>query len=137
MEQEKTSGKVLFESLSEQFRLIVPKKALRVLLVAVTAVLLLGVLVGIVSGSLAIARCGTSRSVEAGEAKPAAAVQAEKPSRPEPGLSSDTVMVKKPTEAPPTEIPTAAPEITPAPMETPAPEETAAVGEDTQESDTT
>ena len=100
-QQEKTSGKVLFETLREQFKKIVPKKPLRVLLAAVTVVLLLGLVIGIVSGSLAIARCGTGRRSEAG-AEPVANVQ---PARPDPGFSNDTVVVNHPTEPDPTEIP--------------------------------
>ena len=73
-EQEKTSGKVLVESLREQFKRIIPQKTLRVLLSAVTIVLLVGLLIGIVSGCLAIARCGTGRTVEAG-AEPVANVK--------------------------------------------------------------
>ena len=99
-QQEKTTGKVLFESLREQFKKIVPKKPMRVLLSAVTVVLLLGLVIGIVSGSLAIARCGTGRVIEAG-AEPAANVQ---PARPDPGFSNDTVVVSHPTVPDATEI---------------------------------
>ncbi|MBQ6235596.1 MAG: peptidoglycan-binding protein [Clostridia bacterium] len=119
-QQEKTSGKVLFETLREQFKKIVPKKPLRVLLAAVTVVLLLGLVIGIVSGSLAIARCGTGRRSEAG-AEPVANVQ---PARPDPGFSNDTVVVNHPTEPDPTEIPlpTAAPTVEA--QDTPVPEVT-------------
>ncbi|MBQ2201778.1 MAG: hypothetical protein II412_04345, partial [Clostridia bacterium] len=66
MEQKETSsGKVLFESLRSQFKAIIPQKPLRVLITAAVIVLFLGVLVGIVSGSLAIARCGTGRQAVA------------------------------------------------------------------------
>lgn len=119
-QQEKTTGKVLFESLREQFKKIVPKKPMRVLLSAVTVVLLLGLVIGIVSGSLAIARCGTGRRIEAG-AEPAALVQ---PARPDPGFSNDTVVVNHPTVPDATEIPlpTAAPTVEV--QETPVPEVT-------------
>ena len=119
-QQEKTSGKVLFESLREQFRKIIPKKPLRVLLAAVTFVLLLGLVIGIVSGSLAIARCGTGRRSEAG-AEPVANVQ---PARPDPGFSNDTVVVNHPTDPEPTEIPLPTPAPTAEPQDTPVPEVT-------------
>ena len=119
-QQEKTSGRVLFETLREQFRKIIPKKPLRVLLTAVTIVLLLGLVIGIVSGSLAIARCGTGREIEAG-AEPVANVQ---PARPDPGFSSDTVVVSHPTEPDPTEIPIPTEAPTPEPQDTPEPEVT-------------
>ena len=108
MEQKETSsGKVLFESLRSQFKAIIPQKPLRVLITAAVIVLFLGVLVGIVSGSLAIARCGTGRQAVAVEAEPSANPQ---PARPDPGFSNDTVAVQHPTEAPQTEIPPVTPE---------------------------
>ena len=116
-QQEKTSGKVLFESLREQFKRIIPQKTLRVLLSAVTIVLLVGLLIGIVSGSLAIARCGTGQRSEAG-AEPVAAVQ---PARPDPGFSNDTVVVVHTTEPDPTEIPLPTEAPTPEPQDTPEP----------------
>ena len=116
-QQEKSSGKVLFETLREQYRKIVPKKPLRVLLSAVTIVLLVGLVIGIVSGSLAIARCGTGRVIEAG-AEPAVNVQ---PARPDPGFSNDTVVVSHPKEPDATEIPLPTPAPTAEAQETPAP----------------
>ena len=125
MEQKETSsGKVLFESLREQFKAIIPQKPLRVLITAAVIVLFAGVLVGIVSGSLAIARCGTGRETVAVEAEPSFNPQ---PARPNPGFSNDTVVVQHPTDAPQTEIPPSAPEPvseTPEPVsETPEPVE--------------
>ncbi len=119
-QQAKTSGRVLFETLREQFRKIIPKKPLRVLLTAVTIVLLLGLVIGIVSGSLAIARCGTGRVGEAG-AEPVAVVQ---PARPDPGFSNDTVVVIHPTEPEPTGIPLPTEAPTPVPQDTPEPQVT-------------
>jgi hypothetical protein len=55
MEQEKSSGKVLFESLREQFKILVPKKPLRILIATAAVFLTLLLIVGIVSGSIAIA----------------------------------------------------------------------------------
>ncbi len=120
-QQEKTSSRVLFESLREQFKNIVPKKATRVLIAVVAVVLLLGLIVGIVCGSIAIARCGTHAPEPAAQAEPVMQVQTEapKPAVPQPGLPNDTVVLNRPTSVPATEPPTPAPE-TPAP-ETPAP----------------
>ena len=127
MEQEKTSGKVLFEALREKFKAVIPQKPLRVLIVAATVVLLLGLIVGIVSGSLAIARCGTSQALAAVDAEAAANVP---PARPNQGMSNDTVVVNRPTEAPETPAPeTLPPAPTPDPAETPMPIETASAEE--------
>lgn len=115
-QQEKTSGKVLFESLRKQFQKLVPQKLLRVLIVFGSILLTLGVIVGIVCGSLAIARCGTSHDPVTGEAVEAAVVQ---PAVPIPGLPNDTVVVKRPTEEP-TAIPATLPPAT-QPPETPEP----------------
>ena len=126
MEQETSTGKVLFETIRAQFKAIIPQKPLRVLITAAAIVLFLGVLVGIVSGSLAIARCGTGRANAAVEAEPVVNVQ---PARQDPGFSNDTVAVQHPVEAPATEVPAVTPE--PAP-ETPVPViETQAPGEET------
>ena len=124
MEQEKSSGRQLFESLREQFRIMIPKKPLRVLAAAAAIVMLLGVVIGIVSGSLAIARCGTGRRY-AGSAEAVSNVQ---PARPEPGFSNDTVAVNRTAaaELPDLPLPTPAPieaEATPAPIETQEPGE--------------
>jgi peptidoglycan hydrolase-like protein with peptidoglycan-binding domain len=125
-QQEKASSKVLFESLGEQFKKIVPKKATRVLISILAIVLLLGAVVGIVCGSIAIGKCGTRVPEPAAQAEPAAAIQTEapKPVLPQPGLPNDTVVLNRPTKAPETELPTLEP-VTPAP-ETPVPEPTAA-----------
>lgn len=122
MEQETSSGKVLYQSLREQFKRIVPQKPLRVLITAAAIVLFIGLLIGIVSGSLAIARCGASPA-SAVEAAPEAEVQ---PVRPNPGLPNDTVVVNHATAAPKTvmPVPTPAPTATPEPVvETPEPAE--------------
>lgn len=126
MEQQTSSGRVLFESLREQFRNMIPKKPLRILIVFAAVVLLLGVIVGIVCGSLAIAHCGTDARSASAEAQPAANVQ---PALPNPGLPNDTVVLNPPTQAPAT--PTPEPELppaveataTPEPVETEAPVE--------------
>lgn len=123
MEQENTSGKVLFESIREQFRKIIPKKSLRVLIVLAAVVLLLGVVVGIVCGSIAIGKCGTSA------AQPAAAVEPEGKTQPVPnvpqGMPNDTVVLNRPTLVPATEAPTPAPVVEATEAPTPEPEQTA------------
>ena len=125
-QQETSSGKVLLQSLRAQFKALVPKKPLRVLIAAAAIVLLLGLLIGIVSGSLAIARCGTSRSGVSADAQSVVNVQ---PARPDPGFSNDTVAVQHPAAAPATGIPLSTPEPV---HETPEPViETQAPGEET------
>ena len=127
MEQETSSFKTLFESLRRQFALIVPRKAVRVLITFTVIVLLIGLVIGIVSGSLAIARCGTSRPGFAGEAE---TIENRPPDVPNPGMPNDTVIVDhsgniRATEVPlPTPEPIVEAEETPAPVETPAPAET-------------
>ena len=122
-QQEKTSGKVLFESLRKKFQSLVPQKLLRILIVLGTILLILCLIVGIVCGSLAIAKCGTSRAPVNGEAVGAVNIQ---PVVPVPGLANDTVAVKRPTEAP-TEVPATLPPETPEPTQvvetTPDPDE--------------
>lgn len=127
MEQETSSGRELFESLRRQFALILPQKPLRVLILVTAVVLLIGLAIGIVSGSLAIARCGTSRPSFAGETE---AVANEPPAVPNLALPNDTVMVDHSGDARATELPLPTPEPvieaeeTPEPSETPVPEET-------------
>ena len=63
-QQEKSSGKALFESLRQQFQTVGPGKATRVLLLSAAALCLIGVVVGIVCGSVAIAKCQASPATE-------------------------------------------------------------------------
>ncbi len=135
-----TSGEVLKQSLKEQFKKIVPSKALRVLLLIVTVILVLGVIVGIVCGSIAIGKCRTAPAAPAVQAEAAIvsepSVEAEppvteKPALINPGMSNDTVVLRPNTPAPetPTPEPTATPEptempSTPEPLATEPPEET-------------
>lgn len=135
MKQRQTSsGRVRKTSLRKQFQKTVPNRAVRVLLIAVAVLLLLGVLVGIVSGGLAIARCGTGQRTSAAQTPQPIEPQtpqsvAEQPVPTDPGTSNDTVVLQQPTEPPATEIPL--PELpaeteipaTPEPVETPAPTE--------------
>ncbi len=121
MEQEKSSGKVLLESLREQFRTLIPKKPLRILIAAAAVFLTLLLIVGIVSGSIAIARCNAkpAEPTESGEAQPvAAAVPVVQPGNPQIAPQNDTVAWNRPTERPslpPTPEPTPAPTATPKP----------------------
>ena len=139
-QQEKTSGKVLFESLREQFRKMIPQKPLRVLIAAAVIVLTLLLIFGIVSGCVAIAKCTPAPAAQTAEAVETtektettpetpvpAPIPAALPGNPQPVPQNDTVIWSKPTEAPtpePTPVPTATPE--PTPENTPEPEETPA-----------
>ena len=117
MEQkEQSSGKVLLESLREKYRELIPKKPLRVLILCAAVVLLLGLIVGIVCGSLAIARCGTSPNPASGDAETVANVQL---SVPVPGIPNETVVLRRPTEAP-TAAPATLPPQTPVPEASPS-----------------
>lgn len=121
-QQEHSSGKVLVKSIRQQFQELIPKKPLRILIMFAAALLVLGVIVGIVCGSLAIGRCQQTPTVPAAQAEPVMNVQ---PEVAQPGLPNDTVVLRKPTEAPITEAPeTPEPVIAEAPEETPVPEET-------------
>ena len=120
-QQEKSSGKALFESLRQQFQTVVPGKATRVLLLSAAALCLIGVVVGIVCGSVAIAKCQASPATESYKPE-AMAVTAAQPGAP----VNETVVWLRPT-AVPTEAPTVPP-ATPVP-ETPAPIETETPGE--------
>ncbi len=122
MEQETSSGRVLFETLRAQFKAIIPKKPLRILITAAVIVLLIGVIIGIVSGSLAIARCGARPVSASSETEQEISSQA---------LPNDTVMVNHAGEPQRTEAPLPTPSPEPPATETPAPIETQAPGEET------
>ncbi len=131
MEQEKSSGKVLFESLREQFKILVPKKPLRILIATAAVFLTLLLIVGIVSGSIAIARCNAKPAAQPTEADASEAVAAEpvaaavpvlQPGNPQIAPQNDTVIWNRPTPRPtqpPTPEPTPAPTPEPTPVPTP------------------
>lgn len=112
--QETGSGAVLVESLKTKFHEKVPSRALRVLLVAVLALLIVATLVGVVFGLVAI---GTCRATPAeANAQPVEGVVSR------PGVWSEDVAVAPATPTPEPED-TPVPE-TPAPVETPEANET-------------
>ena len=127
-QQEKTSGKILFESLRQQFIISVPQKPLRILIMLGAVILLLGTIIGIIFGCLAIARCGADDAPRSGGAESVVNVQ---PGVPIPGLAGDTVFVQKTAEPEATENPSTMPPLpTDAPSETPEPTTT---GDPTEE----
>lgn len=127
-QQEKTSGRVLFESLRQQYQKIIPNKALRVLITIAAALCVLGVLFGIVCGSIAIAKCAPAAektSAQSSGTETDGQTVAEAPvAVAQPGIpGNDTVVWTRPTDPPATEPPSPVPqeaEATPAPA-TPEP----------------
>ncbi len=124
MEQtEKSSGEVLFESLLDKFHKAVPSRALRLCLIAATALLLLALIVGIVFGCIAIGSCRAT--------PPTGKAQAVENTIVRPGAISEDVRIAASTPTPePTPAPTAqiAEAETPAPLEADA-SEPAVIGE--------
>ena len=138
-EQKTSSGKASKARRRKQFRKIVPNKTTRVLLAAIAVVLLLGVIVGIVSGGIAIARCigRKASTAQTSDPQPVEAQEtsvtvqetpaAEQPAPIEPESSNEAVVLLPTEEPTATEVPvqelpeeTEVP-ATPEPVETPEP----------------
>ncbi|MBR0507290.1 MAG: peptidoglycan-binding protein [Clostridia bacterium] len=111
MEQrENTTGRALLQSLKNKYRQLIPSRPLRVAAAFGAILLILGLLVGVVCGCIAIGKCHASPAASQG-ADPVVSL----PTLP----NNESVVRTETTPVPETDAPV--PD-TPAPVETPAPE---------------